>query len=167
MRYMQCYEVVKERIPAYALQAAAARGVDLVGYQPKRPFGPYTEAVKRMPVPEVSAVEDWLDRLEAARKTQEARRGVSAGRVDLDPSERMRDAYRSIVAQYGWVCRAAGVAEGGRWARSLLGMLLTEFHLAPKAVTQLPVADGFRAVVGRPRKVVKTVDVPKVKRRHP
>lgn len=153
LRYMQCYRVVKDKMPDHVLKLAAARGMDLVGFQPDRPFGPYTEAVKRLPVPRVEgAVPEWLDRLEVVARRDAARRKSRQNGVDgLPPDVRLRAAYRASVGQFRRVKGAAGAAAARRWAVKLLAVLMTEFALPAQRLAPIPPPEGFRAVLGRPR----------------
>lgn len=149
-RYMRGYQTTRDRVPDYALRLAAARGIDLVGIHPERPFGSYTEAVKRLPVPKAeAAVPEWLEKLEAARRAQNAKKGPSGS--SRAPEARMIRVYRYTTGQYGRV-KEGGTSSAHRWGLKLLGVLLTEFGLPAQRIEPVDIPDGFKAVLGRPRK---------------
>lgn len=146
-RYIEAYKAVKDQVPEIALRIAAARGMDLVGYQADRPFGAYTEPIKQLPPPsEASAVPEWLDKIEAKRlelpKKARAPRAVS-GETSLKHS------YRSVTARFKRV--AAGK---GRVAllKRLIGFLMADFGIPAQNMEPEAPPEDFRAKVGRPKK---------------
>lgn len=149
-RYMQCFAIGSAHLPPYAMKMAAVRGMDLVGFQPARPFGPYTEAVKKLPVPTIeAAVPEWLDELQ--RRAGMARKGLHAGRRGLPVEIRLRAAFRSAVGQFSRVKDGQGAPAARKWAVQLLTVLMFEFGLPAQKLTPEAPPEGFRAVLGRPK----------------
>lgn len=148
-RYIGAYKAVKERVPDYALRLAAARGIDLVGYQESRPFGPYTEPIAQLPPPkDPDKVGEWLDRLEEKKKALPRK---SSGRSP-SPDASLKQAYRSVTAAFKRLPSGKGRVA---WSKRLLGLLMTEFGLPAQTIEPEAVPEGFQAVVGRPRKSVQ------------
>lgn len=146
-RYIEAFKAVKERVPDYALRLAAARGIDLVGYHAKEPFGPYTNIMKRLPPPTIEAkVPEWLDKLEEEKARQPRRR--SRGR-SVDPDARMKSAFRSCLNQFSKMDTGR---ERTRWAQRLIGCLLAEFNLPAARYEPEAAPEGFHPVLGRPKK---------------
>jgi hypothetical protein len=148
-RYIGAYKVVKEQIPDYALRLAAARGVDLVGYSEREPFGRYTESIKQLPPPaDADKVPAWLDQIEERRKKQPKGTGGHRRR-SASPEALLKEAYRSVTAAFK---RLPGGKGRVVWGKRLIGMLLVEFHLPANSAEPEAVPEGFKAQVGRPKK---------------
>lgn len=153
-RYIEAYKAVKERLPDFALEAAAARGIDLVGYQGNKPFGPYTEAVKRLPPPKQPAhVAKWLDSLEEERRKHRS----SPRHRKVDGQRAMRSLFRQASAVYK---KLDGTKQRQKWAVQLIGILMGEFGLPAQTIQPEAPPDGFRAVLGRPKEKMEREAVP-------
>jgi hypothetical protein len=145
-RYIEAYKAVKGQLPDIALQMAAARGMDLVGYQADRPFGPYTEPVKALPPPaDTDKIPEWLDQIEEKRKEmpKRARRAKAA-----PPEASLRMAFASVYRRF-----KALPAGKGRvvWSKRLIGLLMAEMGLPGQHFEPEAVPEGFRPKVGRPK----------------
>jgi hypothetical protein len=144
-RYIEAYKAVKAQLPDYALRLAAARGIDLVGYAGDRPFGPYTDPIKKLPPPkEVEAVPEWLDRIEEARKAAPRPRAKGTA----SPQNTLKRAFRAVSTHYN---RMPSGKARTQWAVKLLGILMAEFGLPAQTLQPEAVPEGFRAVLGRPK----------------
>lgn len=149
-RYMSNTKTVKANISDYALSLAADRGMDLVGFQPSRPFGPYTEAIHLLPPPTIEGkVPEWLDKIEAARQAPDAKKGHCSA---IGQADRMRAVYRSVAGHFRAVQDGAGRGPARRWGLKLLAVLLREFELEAQKIVPMDPPEGFRAVLGRPKK---------------
>jgi hypothetical protein len=127
------------------LRLAAARGIDLVGYQGSRPFGPYTEPIAQLPPPkDPEKVPAWLDQIE--EKKQSLPKKVTHRSVSSEASLKM--AFRSVTRAYKRLPTGKGRVA---WGKKLLGLLMTEFGLPGQAVEPEAIPDDFRAVVGYPK----------------
>ena len=156
-RYIEAFERVEGVLPAPVLEAAIARGVDLLASNadPKRPFGAYTEAVKQLPPPKdptpKQAVE-WVERVqEVAKNTprlrHNARRRVGARELEVRAFQEFWRAYNGLPAGK---TRAA-------WAVRLIAKLMTVAGLPAQRVEPEAIPDGYRPEpVGRPKKAVQS-----------
>lgn len=146
-RYIEAYKAVKGQLPEMALQLAAARGMDLVGYQAERPFGPYTEAVKALPAPKkAEAVPEWLDALEEKRKALPKRTRAPRS-VPAETSLKM--AFASVYRRF----KSIGAGKGRViWSKRLIGLLMAEMGLPAQHMEPEAVPEGFRPKVGRPKR---------------
>jgi hypothetical protein len=148
-RYIEAYKAVKDQVPETVLQLAAARGMDLVGYQADRPFGPYTEPIKLLPPPaESEKVPDWLDAIEEKRKElpRKTRRPPHTT-ADVAVRRIFASAYRGFKAvPNGKAKVTAGL--------KLIGLLMAELGIPAQRVEPEAVPDGFRPKVGRPKRKV-------------
>jgi hypothetical protein len=146
-RYIEAYKAVKDQVPETVLQLAAARGMDLVGYQADRPFGAYTEAIKALPPPaEAEKVPEWLDGLEEKRKALPRRR-KSHKPAQAETSLRM--AFASVYSRFKSLPNGKGRVA---WSKRLIGLLMAEFGLPGQHFEPEAVPDGFRPKVGRPKR---------------
>lgn len=146
-RYIEAFKAVKGQLPDTTLQLAAARGMDLVGYQADRPFGPYTEPIKMLPPPSSAAdVPAWLDKIEEKRKMlpRKPRRAKVAA-----PDISLRMAFASVYRRFKQL-------PGGRsrvaWSQRLIGLLMAEMGLPAQRFEPEAVPEGFRPKVGRPKR---------------
>lgn len=150
-RYMQLAEFFRNGggVSEPVVELAAAKGVDLVGFTVARPFGPYTEAVKKLgPAPKDPAKAGvWIEAVEAERQAS-PRKGRR--KAPAPPEARMVRAFRAAVAEY----KGVGGSGKSRWAVKLVGILMAEFGLPKGSVAPEAVPEGYRAVLGRP----KTID---------
>lgn len=157
-RYMELVKMIRNGgaggngslgISETVVRIAAARGVDLVGHTPARPFGPYTEPIKKLgpPPKDEAGVPKWVEAVEAERQSlpRKGRRAVAVG-----PEARMIRAFREASGQWGQV----GAGRRGAWAVKLVGILMAEFGLPRGSVAPEAVPEGFRAVLGRPKREV-------------
>ena len=145
-RYIEAYKAVKGQLPDMALQLAAARGMDLVGYQADRPFGPYTEAVKALPAPaEAEKVPQWLDAIEEKRKAL-PKKSRAARSYPSETSLRM--AFASVYRRFKSVPGGKGRVV---WAKRLIGLLMAEMGIPAQHMEPEAVPEGFRPQVGRPK----------------
>jgi hypothetical protein len=146
-RYIEAYKAVKDQVPETVLQLAAARGMDLVGYQADRPFGPYTEAIKALPPPaEAEKVPEWLDGLEEKRK-ELPKRARNHKPAPAEASLRM--AFASVYSRFKSLPNGKGRVA---WSKRLIGLLMAEFGLPAQHFEPEAVPDGFRPKVGRPKR---------------
>lgn len=145
-RYMEAYKAVKDRVPDSALRLAAARGMDLVGYEAGRPFGAYTEPIKLLPPPaEESQVPQWLDAIESKRS--ELPRVVK--HRTANPETALKTAYRSVTGRFKGLPNGKGRVT---LIKRLIGYIMADFGLPAQTLEPEAVPEGFRAQVGRPRK---------------
>lgn len=146
-RYIEAYKAVKDQVPEIALQLAAARGMDLVGYQADRPFGPYTEPIKMLPPPaDADQVPDWLTAIEAKRK-ELPKKTRHVRSVSGEASLRM--AFASVYRRFKALPNGKGRVA---WSQRLLGLLMAEMGLPAQRIEPEAVPEGFRPKVGRPRR---------------
>lgn len=144
-RLIERYINMTETLPEYAWRPAAARGMDLVGYNTKNPYGAYSEALKRLPVPSTpKEVPVWLDKLEEGKKLYPVKKAKPA-----------RDPDKAIITAYK--CGARGIRmmpagkERHRWGLRLIGYLMAEFGLPAQTVHPEAIPDEFRRGAGRPK----------------
>lgn len=147
-RYIEVYKKAVNRLSAATLRRAAAKGMELIGYQAERPFGDYTESIKLLPPPsDESKVDDWLDELEEKRKSlpRRAKRTVA-------PEASLKIAFASVYRRFkGLPTGKTRVA----WSQRLIGLLMAEMGLPAQRFEPEAVPEGFRPKVGRPKKPTK------------
>jgi len=149
-RYIERFEKIEGVVPERVIEAAIARGVDLVG-------GDFSEPLKQLPPPKdptpKQAVE-WIEKAQelvrnTPRSRHKARRRVDVVKVEVRAFRAVVTAYKSLPAGKG----------RHSWAVALVGKLLTELGLAGQKVEAEAVPAGYRPVpVGRPRKAVASTD---------
>jgi hypothetical protein len=146
-RYIEAYKAVKDQVPENVLQLAAARGMDLVGYQADRPFGPYTEAIKALPPPaEADKVPEWLDGLEEKRKELPRRarnHKPASGEIAL------KTTYRSVYSRFKSLPAGKGRVT---LIKRLIGFIMADFGVPSQTMEPEAPPEDFRAKVGRPKK---------------
>jgi hypothetical protein len=154
-RYIEAYKAVKDQVPENVLQLAAARGMDLVGYQADRPFGPYTEAIKALPPPaEADKVPEWLDGLEEKRKELPRR---ARNHKSLPAETSLRVAFASVCRPLERLSAHSGPkGRSGRVevVKRLISMMMAEFGIPAQNFQPEAVPEGFRPKVGRPKRKV-------------
>lgn len=149
-RYMELVKMIRNGggggISETVVRIAAARGVDLVGHTPARPFGPYTEPIKKLgpPPKDEAGIPGWIEAVETERQAL-PRKGRK--KAAIGPDARMIRAFREASGQWGQV----GAGRRGAWAVKLVGILMAEFGLPRGSVAPEAVPEGFRAVLGRPK----------------
>jgi hypothetical protein len=138
-RFISDYEQISERVPEPVLRTAIARGYDVLD----------PEIIKKLPPPKTedrNKIVKYLEKVEIARKEEKA----NAPDPEYDPELLMREAFNFVIMRFN---RLPNDTRGrNKWLKVLIGMLLTELaggeeHTFPP----VPIPEGFRAVLGRPR----------------
>jgi hypothetical protein len=146
-RLMVAASRVEEGLPRPALEAAVARGIDLISHNPARPFGAYTEPIKQLPPPPgVAGVDEWLDKLE---KLREDTPGLRPKRIRTTDTTKMElRAFRAVRNAY----RALSVPPKAKhaWAVSLIGKIMAELGVPAQRFEPEAAPDEFRRGPGFP-----------------
>lgn len=149
-RLISRYEVAREQLAPAILEAAAARGIDLLERStPEAPLGPYTEGIKALPAPAADGahgaqkVQEWLDKVVELRSKPLRRR-----QRRRDPLVLQRNAWRATVAAWRAV---PGGKTRQTWAVQLLARLMAEMGLPAQKIEPEAVPTDFRPAVGYPK----------------
>ncbi len=148
-RLIEGWKRVSKQLPEKVLDGAMERGMDILGYQASKPFGPYTAVIKELPPPKTGDVAKYLQTVEERRKALPSpQKAAKAGRK-ADPAAALVGAYRSASSWYRRI-GLTGKARG-KWAAELLSYLMAEFGLPAQRIEPAAAPEGFKAVLGRPK----------------
>lgn len=159
-RYIAGYENAKSRLPQSILNAAMARGVQIIGDNNTKPLGIYTAAAERLhPPKEATEVQanTYLDQLEQVRKQVRSEAPVNLQALPVgDPTTLAKECLRFVTTRYKRLPQNKRTREA--WARQLVGMMLSEFGIGT-AQTFAPqlVPDNFRVQRGRPKTATQQI----------
>lgn len=127
-RYIFAYKQTRDKLPEMVVTRAAASGMPLFGYRQDRPFGRYTEAVKKLPPPkeeDEGKVDRWLSQLRESVKgqpgLQRAEEGVPKAEITAAAVEYLAKAYGKIRRKpliVEWMKEMAEMVEAKVAARS-------------------------------------------------
>lgn len=102
-RYIFAYKQTRDKLPEMVVTKAAASGMPLFGYRQDRPFGRYTDAVKKLPPPkeeDEAKVDRWLSALRESVKSQPGpqrmEEGVPKAEITASAAEYLAKAYERI-----------------------------------------------------------------------
>ncbi len=153
-RYIAGFNNAKARLPKTVLDAAMARGVNLIGESELKPLGIYTQAVEQLPPPvnptPVQA-ETWLNQVEQVRKQTRETEGSTpyAVTVNTDPQLLLKECYRFVSLRYKRL--PSNTKTRAAWVRNLVGMLLSDMGIAgQQAFAPTVVPEDYKAQRGRP-----------------
>lgn len=155
------WKIAVANLPDVILQEAVATGMDIVGESEEQPFGPYTEAVKVIPMPRRPTPEsarNWLGKVEQQRRSMKESPPIRAGNEPLSfPPVNREEILKSEYIQLRKGLRKLGTKQDVSFILSqLIGMALTEFDLKAESIKVAPVkvpAD-FMPQRGRPKPAI-------------
>lgn len=156
-RYLKSYQNA-QRLPEHVLKAALALNMNIMGETESQPYGSYTEAIKKLPLPkkldDESAV-TYLKDIEAKRKQIKTKPSSSErDYVPEEPNDLQIDSYRTTLLAYHKLPRTWPVEKKQTWLKTLAAFQLTIAGFSPEAPIEIlpivPPAD-FVPKVGRPR----------------
>lgn len=143
-------------LPGPILELAMSRNIPIGGENEQRPYGAYTDAVRKLPPPRNPSTEQaatWLEQVQQVAK--EGRSAAATGGPALtlpeptDPATAMKEAYRFVMNRYNQLPNNS--RSRASWLKGLFGMLLTGVGLAgPQQFAPQPVPAEFAAGRGRP-----------------
>jgi hypothetical protein len=161
-RYMKQWNNAKT-LPAPIVQAAMARNIQIGGDTDVRPYGAYTEAVKKLPPPSnptTEQAETWLAQVEEVRKEVKQSAADAFGTPGgedfsmpepTDPQTALKEAFRFVRNRYRQLPNNSKMRAG--WLRTLVGMMLTELGVSgQQAFNPVAVPEDFRQGRGAPAK---------------
>lgn len=154
-RYMNGFTNAQSQLPEPVLQAAMARGYNMLGESNDRPLGIYTEAVKQLPPPETQSPEQvntWLDSVEAVRKKTRGTRTVAINEVSVpqDTETLLKETFRFIDSRINKV----PARERTKFAQDVISYTMTLAGMTkPRSFAPAEIPQGFKAERGRPRLV--------------
>ena len=155
-RYMQTYNNAKQAFPEAVLQAALARGLNVLSYSPEQPLGKYTDIVKRLPPPrhaDENAAHEYVEKLEQAYKAEKREKAASGEKeekvqVVTDPEALLRQNFRGIKNALSHLSGR----QREKWFCKLVGMAMTQAGFqSARSFEPEGVPDDFRQGPGRPR----------------
>lgn len=154
--YIRGFANAKARLPEVVLQAAMAKGVDIIGETDAKPLGRYTAAVEKLPPPTNPTPEQavtWLNQVEQVRKDTTSQQPVTLEAAEVapgDPATMLKECYRFVALRYRRLPQNHKARQ--KWVNSLVGMVLTELGVGnPVTVHPIAIPQEFRAQRGRPR----------------
>jgi hypothetical protein len=144
-------------LPEPILRLAMARNIPIGGENDQKPYGTYTDAVRKLPPPRNPSNEQaatWLEQVQ-----QVAKEGRSAGATNgapsmtlpepTDPTTAMKEAFRFVMNRYNQLPNNS--RSRANWLKGLFGMLLSAVGIAgPQQFAPQPVPAEFAAGRGRP-----------------
>ncbi len=153
-RYIAGYQNAKARLPEKVLNAAMARGVNIIGENDIKPLGIYTAAVAKLPPPKEATeiqANTWLDQIEQVRKdVGKTETGMFTVAVPQDPQTLLKECYRFVSLRYKRLPTGSKVR--AQWVRSLVGMILADLGVSGEQTFAPHAApEEFRAQRGRPQ----------------
>lgn len=158
-RYIARYKNVAQ-LPEPIVRLAMARNLALGGDTEVKPYGNYTEAVRKLPPPRNPTEEQaatWLNQVEqVAKETRQANLDAAPGYTlpePTDPTTAMKEAYRFVANRYRQLPNNSRARS--TWIKGLVGMLLTELGVSgPQQFSPTAVPEDFQVGRGRPRNPV-------------
>lgn len=148
-RYIAGFNNAKARLPQTVLDAAMARGVNIVGDTETKPLGVYTDAVAKLPPPSTATEEQantWLNQLEQVRKES---KGLFVVPVPQDPQTLLKECYRFVALRYKRLPNNS--KSRANWVRSLVGMLLADLGVSgDQTFAPHAAPESFKIGRGRP-----------------
>lgn len=147
-------------LPEPILRLAMARNMAIGGENEIKPFGTYTDAVRKLPAPRNPTQEQaatWLNQVEQVAKETRAASAGAAGSGNFalpeptDPGTAMKEAFRFVVNRYNQLPNNSRTR--ANWLKGLFGMLLTKLGVS-QAQQIAPVAVPPEYEVGRGRPAV-------------
>lgn len=142
------------RMNQLILDTAMARGLNLMGEEPERPFGIYTETVNQNPPPNNPTPEqavDWLSNIDKKYKEQRSK-GPREMAVEPpgDPDTLAKEVVRFAALRYKQLPPHSHTR--GAFIRRITGMLLTMGGFSSaQSIEPEAIPDTFVAKRGRPR----------------
>lgn len=100
-RWMNIYKQVRDQVSESVVDVAVASGIQLVSGNEKRPFGKYTNFVKRLPPPTeggVRAAKEWVETLKE-QKDRLRSRGPQTIDLETDRSTLTKETYLYVRAR--------------------------------------------------------------------
>lgn len=151
------WKIAIANVPDVILKEAISTGMDIVGESEEQPFGPYTEAVKVIPMPRRPTPESartWLEKVEEKRKeirsTPEKSPPIPINNgVKIDRDAILKTSYIFLRKQLRKMPTKADTAS---ILSRIVGMAITEFDLKLSEIklAALEVPQDFMPQRGRP-----------------
>lgn len=146
------------QLPGPILELAMARNIPIGGDTEQKPFGQYTESVRKLPPPRNPSPEQaaaWLSAIEQnAKETRQANADAAPGTFAMpeptDPQTAAKEAFRFVINRFKQLPNNTRIR--ANWIKSLFGMILTEVGLqGAQQFAPVAVPPDFAAGRGRPR----------------
>ncbi len=150
-RYMRRYENAVKNLPAAVVTAAMSRGIDITGATDAKPFGVYTNAIKKTRVPRTAneaEAHKFLDRVEEIR-AQSKEDGPQL--VSGDPELSKRECVRFFTLKYDRLPNNKRTRD--KFARETIALIMAKAGLETQTISPIPVPEDFIVHRGRPRLV--------------
>lgn len=156
-RYMNGFKNAKANLPEPILQAAMARGYNMIGESEKKPLGIYTNAVRQLPPPASpnrEQVNQWLDSVEQVRKktrsTPVTEFSPEIQAVSQDPDILLKECYRFVENRFKKLPGNARVRT--QFVKNLVGYVLSMAGVkGSQPFMAIAPPSDFKAERGRPR----------------
>lgn len=157
-RYISRYKNAAS-LPEPILKLAMARNLAIGGDNEMKPYGTFTDAVRKLPPPRNPTQEQaatWLTQVEQVAKETRQSNADAVGATlpePTDPQTAMKEAFRFVSNRFNQL--PANNRTRSNWIKSLVGMLLTQLGVsAPQQFVPQAVPEDFAIGRGRPRNPV-------------
>lgn len=149
-RYIRRYENATKSLPAAVVTAAMVRGIDIAGATDAKPFGVYTNAIKKVRVPRQSVTtaqaNKFLDRVEEVRRET---RAEGPQLVSGDPELSKRECVRFFTLKYERLPNNRKTRD--KFAREVVALIMAKAGLDAQTITPIAVPEDYIVHRGRPR----------------
>lgn len=156
-RYLKSYQNA-QKLPEHVLKAALALNMNIMGETESQPYGPYTDAMKKLPLPKKLDDETavtYLKDIEAKRRQIRVKATVAEKEyLPEEPNDLQIEAYRSTLLSYHKLPRTWAVEKKQAWLRTLVSFQLTVGGFSsenPQEIIPVVPPGDFIPKVGRPR----------------
>lgn len=144
-------------LPEPILRLAMSRNIPIGGENEQKPYGTYTDAVRKLPPPRNPNAEQaatWLEQVQQVAKETRSANATNGGPAmtlpePTDPQTAMKEAFRFVMNRYNQLPNNS--RSRASWLKGLFGMLLTGVGInAAQQFAPQPVPAEFAAGRGRP-----------------
>jgi hypothetical protein len=140
--YMYGYRNAIDQLPPGAVQAMMDRRLTINASRNMRTLGEWTEAIAAVPSPATGPAATylkWVD--EVIAKKPKRFTGKRANQIRREPDEVLLECYRFIEKMGNRLPPIRGTRE--KFARKLMGIIMTHFELAPDKFTPAEIPASF------------------------
>jgi hypothetical protein len=130
-RYRNVYLAVQSTLSKEVIDVAVASGISLVSADPDRPFGQYTDLVKKLPAPTpgVRGAKEWVENFTIAKEKMEKAGPIAVpSPTDADARELTKECYLLVRSRFKRLPNNHKTR--ARFVQDLVGYLMREAGMA-------------------------------------
>lgn len=157
-RYIAMAKNAKAGLPEPVFKVAVARGMDIAGTSDAKPFGAYTEAIRRMPPPATATEEQaatYLTQLDDVRKQVRSEAATGITLVPADPETTVRECYKFVTLKFKRLPQNKRTLHAAQ--QKLIGLLIADWGLGAQTFIPVQVPESYKVGRGRPAQTGLTV----------